>query len=77
MITKAGTNQYIFSTVNGKDIRPVTTFFESQLLIDMMTEIGNSFKKERSDQGFESTVQMIVNKYKTMQDELIKSGKLK
>ena len=74
IMRKAG---YIFSTVNGKDIRPITTFFESQLLIDLMTEIGNSFKKERSDQGFESTVQMIVNKYKTMQDELIKSGKLK
>ena len=42
-----------------------------------MTEIGDAFKKERTDDGFVSSVNIIVNKYKTMQDKLIKSGKLK
>ena len=74
MLRKGG---YTFSTVNGQDIRPVSTFFESQLLIDLMTEIGDAFKKERTDDGFVSSVNIIVNKYKTMQDKLIKSGKLK
>lgn len=68
---------YMFSTVNGTDIKPFTSFYESQLLIDLMTEIGNAFKKERTDDGFASTVNALVNKYKIMQDDLIKSGKLK
>jgi hypothetical protein len=68
---------YTFSTVNGKDIRPVTTFYESQLLIDIISEIADAFKKERTDDGFVSSVNMIVNKYKTMQEDMIKSGKLK
>jgi hypothetical protein len=60
---------YIFSNVNGAVIIPTTTFMESQNLIDMMTEFGNSFKNAKSDADFAKEVNAIVKKYKEMMNK--------
>jgi len=60
---------YIFSNVNGASISPTTTFPESQLLIDMMTEFGDSFKNAKSDADFAKEVNSIHKKYKEKMDK--------
>jgi len=60
---------YIFSNVNGASISPTTTFPESQLLIDMMTEFGDSFKNAKSDADFAKEVNSIHKKFKEKMDK--------
>lgn len=62
---------YSISRVNEELFSSVAFFYESQLVIDMMTEIGDSLKKNMNKpEKFKTDVEKIVAKYKTKQEKM-------
>jgi len=71
LFRKAG---YNFKWANKEYITPSYTFYETPILLDLMTELGDAWKKNKKYDAWPAKVNKIIEKYKGIQEKWMKEN---